>query len=558
MLKINTQEADTIFYGGKVHSVNAKDEIFEAIAIKDNRVLALGTDSEIKALAAANTKMIDLKGKSLIPGINDGHNHIWEAGIMYDGVVVFGIDSISKLIDVLKTKAESLEDGKWIQGGSYIESQFEENRTPTRYDLDKASTKHPIVIERIFGACVTNSLALELAGITKDTPNPEKGEVVKNPETGEPTGELKGNAVLLVRSAMPGAFGSDEFGAGTGEPSVELMEKSISLALEKYREYGITSVTEPGVSATVCKAYHKILDEGKLTCRIDLMPNWYGFTLKQDDEQLSKLIDNYNFASGYGNDWIRYTALKMAIDGGLTSGTALKSWPYKGESSPREVKLRLDIDKLDAYIKTAHDAGWNIGIHVMGDIAIEKAVDAMYKAIKANPRPHRHYIIHAYYPNEEALRKMGEVGIMASVQGSFIYGEADGYDDLLPRDKQESFLPLKSYQKAGVICSMSTDMPCADVNPFWGMYSAVTRKGMRGYCLGTDECITINEAIRMMTVNGAILNGEQDEKGTLEPGKLADLVVLSADLTTIDPENLKHLQAELTMLDGKIIFERNE
>ena len=125
--------------------------------------------------------------------------------------------------------------------------------------------------------------------------------------------------MLLVRSAMPGAFGSDEFGAGTGEPSVELMEKSISLALEKYREYGITSVTEPGVSATVCKAYHKILDEGKLTCRIDLMPNWYGFTLKQDDEQLSKLIDNYNFASGYGNDWrldFRYCFKILAIQRG--------------------------------------------------------------------------------------------------------------------------------------------------------------------------------------------------------------------------------------------------
>lgn len=556
MILINNQNADYIFYGGKVHTVNCNDDIFDAVAVKDNKILAVGSDKEVRALADKNTKIVDLKGKSLIPGINDGHNHIWEAGIMYEGVVVFGISSIEELIKVVKEKAETLEPGRWLQGASFIESQFVENRSPNRYDLDEASQNHPIVIERIFGACVANSLALELAGITKESLDPEKGEIEKDSVTGEPTGVLKGQAVLLVRNVMTGAFGSDEFGAGVGEPSVQLMEKAISTALNKYKEYGITSVTEPGVSTTVCKAYHNLLDRGELTCRIDLMPNWYGFTLKQDDEQLSKLIGNYNFASGYGNEWIRYTALKMAIDGGLTSGTALKSWPYKGDEGLRDIKLRLDIDKLDEYVKTAHDAGWNVGIHVMGDVAIEKAVDAMYKAIKANPRQHRHYIIHAYYPNEETLKKMGEVGIMSSVQGSFIYGEADGYDDLLPKDKQESFLPLKSYQKAGVICSMSTDMPCADVNPFWGMYSAVTRKGIRGYCLGTEECITIDEALRMMTVNGAILNGEESYKGTLEPGKVADLVVLSEDLTTIDVENLKHIQAELTMLDGKIIFER--
>lgn len=268
---------------------------------------------------------------------------------------------------------------------------------------------------------------------------------------------------------------------------MELMEKSIALALEEYKKYGITSVTEPGVSATVCKAYHNLRKRDALTCRIALMPNWYGFTLNQDEEVLSKLIDNYHFSSGYGDRWIRYTALKMAIDGGLTSGTALKSWPYKGETELRKLTLRLDLDKLDDYIKTAHDSGWDVGIHVMGDIAIEKAVDAMYKAIKANPRPHKHYIIHAYYPTAETLAKMGEVGIMASVQGSFIYGEADGYDAILTREKQENFLPLKSYQEAGVICALSTDMPCADVNPFWSMYAAVTRKGMRGHCLGEKK-----------------------------------------------------------------------
>ena len=545
MLLTQTMTPDTVFYNATVHTVNARDEIYQAVAVCGGRIAAVGGNEDVLALAGPHTKKIDCHGNSLIPGIHDGHNHIWEAGLMYDGIVVFGITTIAGLQERIAERVSGMKKGQWLQGGSYIESQFVENRAPNRYDLDAASPENPVVIERIFGASSVNSLALAAAGITRDTPDPEKGRI-----------DLHGNAVLLVRAVMPGPFGSDEFGAGQGTPSIDVLEKSISLALEKYKTYGITSVSEPGVSAAVCKAYHNLRKQGKLTCRIDLMPNWYGFTLMQDEAALSRLIDNYHFSSGYGDEWIRYTALKMAIDGGLTSGTALKSWPYKGESSLRELNLRLDLDKLDGYIKTAHDSGWDVGIHVMGDVAIEKAVDAMYKAIKANPRPHRHHIIHAYYPTAETLAKMGEVGIMASVQGSFIYGEADGYDAILTREKQEEFLPLRSYLEAGVICSLSTDMPCADVNPFWSMYSAVTRKGMRGHCLGERERITLKQALRMLTLNGAIQNGEERYKGSIEPGKVADLALLDRNLPTTGNEAIKDIQVEKTMLDGLFIYER--
>ena len=162
MLQINNI-ADVVFCNGKVHTVNEKNDVFSSIAVKENKVLAVGTDEEIKEFVGSDTKIIDLKGKSLIPGINDGHNHIWEAGLMYDGVVVFGISSIDELIETVRKKAETLPEGRWLQGASFIESQFVENRAPNRDDLDKASVKNPIVIERIFGACTVNSLALELA-----------------------------------------------------------------------------------------------------------------------------------------------------------------------------------------------------------------------------------------------------------------------------------------------------------------------------------------------------------------------------------------------------------
>lgn len=545
-----------ILYNGSVYSADENDTIYEAIALSGNHILAVGTSAEIRALAAANTVEIDLKGKSVLPGINDPHNHIWEAGLMFDGLVLFGIDSMSMLQEKITERISALPQGAWIQGGSWIESQFEENRAPNRYDLDAAAPNNAVVLERIFGACAVNSKALTAAGITKDTPDPEKGRIEKDPQTGEPTGVLHGNAVLLIRAVMPGPFGSDEFGAQSGEPSVELMEKAVLRGLEEYKKYGITSVTEPGVSATLCKAYHKIFVDKKLNCRIALMPNWYGFTLKQDEEQLSGLIGNYHFHTGFGNEWIRYSGLKMAIDGGLTSGTALKSWNYKGETELRQFDLRLDLSKLDDYIKTAHDNGWDVGIHVMGDVAIERAVDAIYKAVKANPRTHRHSIIHAYYPTKEVLKKMAEAKILAALQTSFLYGEADGYDALLPKEKQEEFTPLRSYHDAGVTVALSTDMPCADLNPFTNLYAAVTRKGMRGYCLGTKEAVTITEGIKMLTYNGAVLNGEEEIKGSLEPGKLADLAILDRSLLDIDPEDLKKVQVETTILDGEIIFQR--
>lgn len=555
MKKSNLYFPNYIFYNGNVHTVDSNDTICEAVAISKEKIIAIGSNSEILSMKTDETILVDLQGKSLIPGINDAHNHAWETGLMLEGIVLFGIDNMEILRKKISERIEKMSKGTWIQGGSWIESQFEENRAPNKWDLDPVSPNNAVVLERIFGACSVNSKALELAGITKDTPDPFKGHIEKD-QFGEPTGVLHGNAVLLVRKVMPGPFGSDDFGAGEGEPSIPILKKSITLAINEYNKYGITSITEPGVSDGVCKAYHELLKEDNLSCRINLMPNWHGFTLKQNEKELDELLKEYNFSSDYGNDWIRYSSLKMAIDGGLTSMTALKSWPYKGEDKLREFPLRLDINKLEKYIKEAHDAGWDIGIHVMGDIAVDKAIDAIYKAVKSNPRKHQHSIIHAYYPSEEALRKMKEVKIMVAAQASFIYVEADGYDSLLPKDKQIDFTPLKTYKENDIVVSLTTDMPCSNLNPFINMYAAVNRKGARGYSLGDKEKINRYEALKMMTYNGAVLTGEEKIKGSIEPDKVADLVVIDRNLCKVSDEELKDIKVEMTMLAGKIIYKR--
>lgn len=550
-----TYEVDYIFYNGKVHTVDKDNTVAQAVAITGNKILATGNNEEILSMKTDETKIYDCESKSIIPGIIDSHTHLWEAGLLMQGLITFGIKSIEELKEKVSQAVKTMVKDDWLQGGSWIETQFKENRMPNRRDLDETAPNNPVVLERIFGACSVNSKALEAANITKDTPNPEGGEIERDPQTGEPTGVLLGKAVLLVRNVMPGVFGSDAFGGGKGNISSEVYENYIDKGMEEYIKYGITSIVEPGVSPAICRAYQNMRNKGKLNLRINLMPNWYGFTLKQDMEQMDRFIDEIGIYTGFGDEWIRFGGLKMAIDGGLTSKTALLSWPYLNEDKPRDVNLRLDLSNLKEYIKRAHDSGWSIGIHVMGDIALNEAVDAIYEAYKANPVKREHHLIHAYYPTKESLKKMNEAGVMVSVQSSFTYGEADGYDELLPIEKQREFLPIKTYNESGIITSLSSDMPCAHVNPFWGLYSAVTRKGMQGYQLGEDECVSVTEAIKMMTLNGAYITGEEKIKGSLEVGKLADLVILDKDLENVNEEELKDLKVVLTMLDGKVAYE---
>lgn len=547
------QRVDYILINGNVITVDNENNCVEAIAIGGNTILATGSNEYVLKLKTDDTEIIDCENKTVIPGIIDSHTHLWEYGILSQGVITFGIKSIDELKKKIAEAISGLQKGEWLQGGSWIETQFVENRMPTRWDLDEVSPDNPVVIERIFGACVVNSAALKLANINKDTPDPLDGTIERD-ENMEPTGVLQGQAVLLVREVLPGAFGSDDFGSGKGTSKSEEYERYIKLGMPDYVKYGITSIVEPGVSPVICKAYQDIRNKGELNLRVNLMPNWHGFTLNQQVEKMDRYIKEVGIYSGFGDEWLRFGGLKMAIDGGLTSKTAILSWPYLNESEPREGRRRLDLSRLDEWIKTAHDAGWSIGIHVMGDIAIEMSVNAIYKAYKENPIKRNHHIIHAYYPTEDSLAKMKEAGIMASVQGSFTYGEADGYNDLLTKEKQEEFLPLKTYNDSGIITSLSSDTPCAHVNPFLGLYSAITRKGMQGYCLGTKECISVLDGIRMLTLNGAYITNEQDIKGSLEPGKLADICILDRNILECDVEEIKDIEVKLSILDGRVIY----
>ncbi|MEN1761210.1 amidohydrolase [Anoxynatronum sibiricum] len=549
----NHQTADYVFHNANVITVTGPDQ--EAVAVLENKIIFVGSDNEVKQHIGNQTEVINCQRQTVLPGIIDTHNHLWEAGVLLKGIITFGIEDFETLRSKIKEKVQSKKSGEWLHGGSWIETQFRENRFPTRFDIDDVSPDNPVVLERIFGASLVNSCALRLAGITENTPDPEGGKIERDQMTGQPTGLLHGKAVLLIREAMDGLFGSDVFGGNKGTSSITDYEEAIRYGMPFYLKHGITSIVEPGVSSEVCRAYQNLYMNSKLNIRVNLMPNWIGFTLNQDVNKMESWIRETGVYTGFGDEWVRFGGLKMAIDGGLTSKTAWMSEPYLNETEPPDVKLRLDVGQLKKWIKEAHDLGWSIGIHVMGDKAIEAAVDAIDEAWKQNPQKRYHHLIHAYYPSEKSLNQMAHSNIMVSIQPSFVYGEADGYDQLLSKEMQSTFTPAKTYMTKGINTTIGTDMPCAHVNPFWGLYSLVTRKGLQGYQLGADECVCLRDAIQMMTYNGAKLTGEENIKGSIEEGKLADLIVLDRNINHTDTEDLKSIKVALTMVGGKVVYQ---
>ena len=537
-----------ILHNAAVHLLDEAFTMAQAVAVAGNRILAVGSDEEILPLAGPETRVVDAGGCSVIPGINDSHNHMWEAGMLMEGIITFGYQSITALAQEVGRRVSQMEKGAWLQGGGWVESQFAERRMPTRYDLDPYSPDNPVVLERIFSTCCANSAALRAAGITRDTPDPPGGTIGRD-ENGEPNGLLFRSAKQLVRDVMPTAFGDSKFGSG------ERIRAAICRSMEDYLRYGITSVVEPGVTPSMIRAYQCLRDAGELKVRVNLMPCWHGFAINEDEDFSDRLIPELGLYSGFGDHWLRIGSLKMAIDGGLTSKTSLRTWNYKGETEIRPFPLRLPLEKLDGWVKEAHDGGWGVGIHVMGDVAVQKAADAIYAAWKANPADRRHQLIHCYYPSADVLRKMAEAGMVFAAQPAFIYNEADGYGDLLEEEQRRTFLPLRSCLDAGVPLALSTDMPSAHHNPFWNLYAAVTRKGMNGFCLGREECITVDEALRAMTWGGAYMTFEEKEKGTLQPGMLADLVLLDRNLKTASEEELRDTAVRMTVVDGRVAYE---
>lgn len=535
---------DVALVDGHIHTLDGCCPRVEAVAVKDRRIVALGQTNDIQTLTGPGTMMIDLAGRTVIPGFFDAHVHVMEMGTKLSWIPLDDCQSIEEMVARVRERAENTPPGDWIIGHGWNEADFAEGRLPNRHDIDAATTQHSVVLMRVFNKYVVNTPALKAAGIHKDTPDPSGGEIVHGPD-GVPNGLLFANAKNLVMPFLP-------------QPTEEEMKRAVKIGMDRLHSFGITSFLEPGLRPWEIGAYQALLEDGALTARVNVMVSWYGYWCAyESDEQLAYRAQEMGIRSGFGDEWLRLGGLKMALDGGIAPHTAFMYEPFEGESEPVDYN-RLDIEKLPAYLETAQGFGWDVGIHCMGDRAQDVAVDALVRVSEAMPKPNaRHNIIHGTFPTREAMRSMAEHNIAVVIQPSVLYYDSNALPDHVGRERMERYKPARSYLDHGVRVVSSSDMIYTkSANPFVGLYALITRKNAQSQVVGVGEGLTREEALQSYTGAGAWLTREKRIKGTIALGKLADMAVLDRDYFSVPKEEIKEIEVEMTIVGGEIVYEK--
>ena len=522
------EPADLVLHNGKIVTVDDAFSIHEAVAVRDGRILEVG-DSDLLGRYEA-TRTIDLEGKTVLPGFNDTHIHI--SGSPRREIDLRETTSIAQLQEQVRAKAAELGEGEWITGYGWAEDQLAEQRMPTRQDLDEAAPRNPVTLTRAGGhSAVVNSLAFELAGITRDSRDPDRG-IIERDERGELNGIIRERQDTVGRLVPPA--------------TPEETRPSFVQNLRDLLPLGITSIVQAGVSPRGWEEWQTVYAEhgGELP-RASVQIRWAG----------RDRMEAFGMKTGDGDERLRVGAVKVFVDGGFTGPSAYTIDEYKSEPGFRG-SLDIDPEELRTIVHDAHEMGWQMGFHAIGDAAIQLIVGYFADELRANPRDdHRHYLNHfTVRPPPEVMDLMAEHDILITQQPNFTYTLESRYVENLHEEHAAHNNPLRSPMDHGVFVAISSDI--LPIGPMVGLYAAVTRKGQSGAVYGPDEALSIEEAITGYTRNGAYITFEEDIKGTLEPGKLADMVVLSEDLLTIDPERILGVEVDMTILGGRVAFER--
>ena len=519
--------ADLILNNGKIVSVDDTFSIHDTIVVSDGRVVELGDAWLLDKYSATTVR--DLQGKTLIPGFIDSHTHIRGRPRRY--IELSEVGSIAEMQDLIRAKAAELGEGEWITGYGWSEDELAEGRKPLRGDLDIAAPNNPITFTRAGGhSAVVSTLALELANITDETPDPEGG-VIERDENGV------ANGVIRERQEIVGTLVPDS----TYEELIASLEINLGDLLAK----GITSITDASKRPDEYAMWEELYAKpGVNLPRSAIQFQWF------EPEAIAELKARV----GDGNEYLKIGPIKIFADGGFTGPAAFTKEPYLNQGDYRGY-LNMPEEELVSLINEVHDAGWQMGIHAIGDAAIELVVDTLADALTRNPREdHRSYLNHfSMRPSDATMEKMAQHGIHITQQPNFTYTLEGRYVANLDGWRLEHNNPVRSPMDHGIHVAISSDI--LPIGPLVGIYAAVTRKGMSGRVFGADEAITIEEAIQGYTIKGAYLGFEEDIKGSLEPGKLADMIVLSKDILTVDPEEIMGIEIEQTYVGGNLVFQ---
>ena len=537
---VEAQEpADLVVHNAKIFTADDVMSIKHAMAIRDGRIVAIGGEELVSRYKAKRT--LDLGGRLVVPGFDDTHIHV--RGYPRSYVDMQGVASIGEFQEKLRRKAKELGPGQWITGWGWSEDEFAEKRKPTRADLDAAIPENPAIIARAGGhSAVASSLALKLGGVTRNTPDPASGAIEKD-AAGEPTGIFRESWGM--------------FGPLIPRGSEEELRASLFENLRGLLAHGITSITEAMTGAPEYPRWQQVYarDSARLPrASVQLhVPVGFG-----DGEKVSDAIRKLALRPRDGDSRLRLGPLKIFVDGGYTGPAAWTLVPYRDQ--PKYFgQARLGEKDLYAVLKAANEKGWQVAMHTIGDAAIKMGVEQLAKVLDENPRSdHRNFLTHfTVMPPEATMRTMADHNIWIAQQPNFTYTIEGRYVAYLTPERAATNNPLRTPMKHGIFMAYGADiMP---TGPLLGIYSAVTRKGMSGAVYGPGERVTVPEAIIAYTRNGAYFTFEEKDKGTLEPGKFGDFVVLSHDILEIEPDRiLKDVKVDLTVVGGVVLYDRKE
>lgn len=532
-------QTTTIYINGTIVTMDGNNRTVQAVAIQGDRIKAAGTNEEIRKTADASTKVIDLKGKTMLPGLIDAHSHFPSAGIeaLYSvnlsSPPLGDVRNINDLIEALRRKAASTPKGQWIRGDGYDQNDLTERRNPTREDLDKASIDHPIFISQSAGHMgVANSLALKMAGITKDTPNPRGGIYEKDPKTGEPNGIMEENSQAVARLIPP--------------LTPAQIQEAIKWCVRNYLSQGVTTATIAG--GGIGKALWDAGAAGLVPLRVVAM----SYTSPTASLPPAKMQGDEMMKTGLTIKIVHDGSIQGGYTGYLTKPYYL---PYNGDKNyvgyPHESR-----EELTALVKKVNRAGYQIAIHANGDAAIDDVIYAYREAQKDFPRTDTRFRIeHAQTTREDQLDAMKELGITPSFFVSHTYYWGDEHRDIfLGPERAARISPLNSAVKRGIRFSIHLDTPVTPMSPLQAAWSAVNRQTRSGKILGPEQRIAPLQAIRAITIDAAWQEHDEKIKGSIEAGKFADFVVLDQNPLTIDPTKIRDIPILETIVGGKSVY----
>jgi predicted amidohydrolase YtcJ len=533
LFSLKRTEPDLILYNANVWTVNQAQPTAQAVAVAGGRILATGSNEEVLAFAAGSAKKIDLGGKTVLPGFIDAHSHPAEAGLDHLRMVDCDQRSIAAILDALQKRAAATPPGGWVLGFKYDDTKTSDGRPLTLQELDAAIPDHPVLVEHRGGHTAwVNSLALRVSHVDQHTPDPAGGRYDRDPATGKLTGHIRETAKDHVQQQIPTSFTREDHRDG-----VKLISKMMSRT-------GVTSVTDALGSPEDLRAYQDARDSGDLSLRV-YCSIYYPY--------MDRMLDA-GVRTGLGDEWVRVGFMKMICDGSISERTARLSQPYVGRPDDFGILVATE-EELYERSRKAHAAGWQIGTHANGDVGIDTTLRVYERLQREMPRHDpRFRLEHCTVVNDGLIRRIKALGAIPTPFSTYVYYHGEKMKEY-GADRLNQMFALRSFIDAGIRPTQASDYPPGPFEPMMALQSEVTRTDTHGTVWGPKQRITLPEAIQVGTINGAYGSYEEDLKGSVTPGKLADLVVLGRDPFKEDPMNIVNIPVERTMVGGKWVWE---